>query len=109
MTLEGTASVAYAVPTLDRGGKRRKTTMDLAGAIRGVEGAQTALQSADTQQAAAQAKYEDALTTKVSADKAEGDAVAAFNASLDELIAAATAAKVSRLPAPVSVGSVTVR
>ncbi len=70
--------------------------MDLLQAITNVENAQGALASADAAQQQAQQKYEAAVVGKTAADSADADAVAAFNGSLDALIAAATAAKVTR-------------
>jgi hypothetical protein len=68
----------------------------LSDAIAGVENATTQLSNADTAQAAAQQKYDSAKAAKDDADKADADAVATFNDSLDALIQAATAAKVDR-------------
>lgn len=74
--------------------------MDLSQAIADVETAQSALSSADAAQAQAQQKYETALAAKGKADTDDTASVTAFNGSLDALIAAATAAKVSRAALP---------
>ena len=68
----------------------------LGDAIAAVETAQTSLSSADATQTQAQQKFDAATAAKTSADKADADAVTSFNGSLDALIAAATAAKVTR-------------
>ena len=79
------------------------TTPSLAQAISDVESAQTTLTNAESSQQAAQAKYDAAVAGKQSADQTEGDAATAFTAVLDELIAAATAAKVpASAPNPAS-------
>lgn len=76
------------------------TTPDaLTQAIAAVETAQTNLTNANTSEAAAQSKFDAARQAKADADKADSDAVTAFNSALDALIAAATAAKVP-VPAP---------
>ena len=67
--------------------------MTLSEAIAAVEAAQTGLANSDTVQAAAQAKFDAAVLAKTSADTDEQKAVEGFNASLDALIATATAAK----------------
>jgi hypothetical protein len=74
------------------------TAPSLAQAISDVEGAQTTLTNAVSSQQAAQAKYDAAVAGKQTADQTEGDAATAFNGMLDELIAAATAAKVPASP-----------
>lgn len=65
--------------------------MDLTQAIAGVESATAQLKTADDAQAVAQQKFEAARASKESADTANRDAVTAYNASLQELIAAAKA------------------
>ncbi len=75
-------------------------------AISDVETAQTNLANADAAQGQAQAKYDAALAAKNAADQADAEVIAAFNASLDALIAPATSAKVVRTgtaPGPVPV------
>ena len=81
-------------------GTQTLTVPSLGDAIAAVETAQTNLGNADNAQQQAQAKYDSALAGKTQADGADTDAVTAYNASLDSLITAATAAKVSRTPAP---------
>lgn len=63
----------------------------LADAISSVESAVTSLGNADGAQAAAQSKFDGAKVAKDNADAADGDAIAAVNQSLDELIAVAKA------------------
>ena len=83
--------------------------MNLSDAITAVEQAQNSFQTASTQtsndQAAAaaiQAKL-DAANAQVSTDQAaQADAAQAFNASLDNLIAAAQAAKIATPALPAS-------
>ena len=65
----------------------------LSQAISDVEAAQTGLSNADTSKQAAQAKFDAAQAAKTTADQADVDATTTFNAALDELISAATAAK----------------
>ncbi len=68
----------------------------VADAIAAAEAATQALSVADGQQQAAQTKYDAAAQAKATADAADVDAVAAFNGSMDDLSAAALAAKVTR-------------
>ena len=65
-------------------------------AIIAVEAAFSALGSADAATQAAQQKYDSAANAKIAADQAGATAVATYNASLDTLIASATAAKINR-------------
>lgn len=67
--------------------------MTLTEAITAVEVEITDLASADGAQSAANAKFEQALTSKQAADAADQEAVTDFNAALQSLIDAATAAK----------------
>lgn len=71
----------------------------LSQAIADVEAASTALSNAQTSQQAAQTKFDAAKSAKDSADQANADAVTAFNSSLDEIVAAAQAAKIPVGPA----------
>lgn len=74
--------------------------LDLQTAINNVEQANTSLSNANTNQSAAQSKFDSALAAKQQADTDDANAVANFNSSLDDLIAAATAAKISSLAPP---------
>jgi hypothetical protein len=78
--------------------------MNLSDAIAGFEAAQAGLTGNDATQVSAQSKFDAATKAKADADAADATAVAAYNASLDALVAAATAAKVDRsapvVPAP---------
>lgn len=67
--------------------------MTLVEAINAVESNLVTLQNADGASAAADAKFQAAVAAKTDADKADVDAAKAFNASLDDMIAVATAAK----------------
>jgi len=67
--------------------------MNLADAITAVEAASTTLTAADGAKTSAQSKFDAAKATLDTATQADADAVAAFNKSLDDLIAAASAAK----------------
>lgn len=67
--------------------------MNLSDAIAAVESASTTLNAADGAKTQAQQKFDAAQASLTSATTADADAVTAFNKSLDELIAAATAAK----------------
>lgn len=75
---------------------RQVEVKSLGAAISEVEAAQTKLASADGEQLAKQAKFDEALLAKTAADEADAEAVAKFNDSLQTLIDAATAAKVVR-------------
>lgn len=72
----------------------------LSQAIADVEASVTNLNNADTAQAQAQQKFDAAQAAKAAADQADADAVKDFNAKLDGLIAAATAAKRPEAPPP---------
>ena len=67
--------------------------MTLSEAINSVESAISTLGTADQNKAASDAKAEAALAAKSAADKADADAEAAYNESLDVLIKVATEAK----------------
>jgi hypothetical protein len=67
--------------------------MTLLDAISAVEAASTDLSNADTAKAAAQSKFDAAKAAKETADQSDTVAEQSFNASLDALITAATAAK----------------
>jgi hypothetical protein len=67
--------------------------MMLLDAISAVEAASTDLSNADTAKAAAQSKFDAAKAAKETADQSDTVAEQSFNASLDALITAATAAK----------------
>lgn len=76
------------------------TTLSLTDAITAFDSAQATLANADSAQTvakgqvdAAQAKLQAAQDAKTATDTADTQAVAAFNQSIDDLIAAATAAK----------------
>jgi len=69
------------------------TGMDLTAAILAVETAQNALTAADSGNAQAQSKFDAAKTALDTAKQTDADAITGFNKSLDDLIAAATAAK----------------
>jgi hypothetical protein len=66
----------------------------LQAAINDVEQASTDLSNANTNQAAKQAKFDAAEADKTQADSDDAVAVRTFNSKLDQLIAAATAAKI---------------
>jgi len=81
--------------------------MTLSDAITEVEGAQSSYNNAVAQTqndtstvAAIQAKLDAANATTAADQTAQNAATAAFNQSLDDLIAAATAAKIPAAPAP---------
>lgn len=65
----------------------------LTDAITAAEAAEQNLTGADGAQLAAQAKFDAATLAKAAADAADRDAVTAFNGALDDLSAAALAAK----------------
>jgi hypothetical protein len=67
--------------------------MTLLDAISAVEAASTDLSNADTAKTAAQSKFDAAKAAKETADQSDTVAEQSFNASLDALITAATAAK----------------
>ena len=67
--------------------------MDLITAIAAVETAQTNVNNADSASTAAQAKFDAAQAALTSSTQGDADALMAFNKSLDDLIASATAAK----------------
>jgi hypothetical protein len=69
--------------------------MDLSAAIVAVEAAQTTLSNSANAQTQAQTKFDAAVATKTTADADEATSVTGFNASLDLLITAATAAKIA--------------
>jgi hypothetical protein len=68
--------------------------LSLSDAIAAVESAQTSLTAADQSKVAAQAKYDQALANKTLADNSDSNAISTFNGTLDDLVAAAQAAKI---------------
>jgi hypothetical protein len=77
-----------------KGGDKRMGKKDLAQAISGAQSAESQLAARNSEQADMQAAYDLALSNKTSADNAQVAAVEQFNAALDDLIEAATAAKI---------------
>src|SRR5207248_2648793 len=88
------------------GARQMKT---LSEAISAAQAAIAALETADAKQSNAQRMFEAATANKSEADAADMAAIAAFNTSMEDLAAAALAAKVDRVPqgAPPATGAVT--
>jgi hypothetical protein len=72
--------------------------MTLQEAIAAVEAADTTRSAADTAKANADTKLAAAQAASVASNTADADAITAFNKSLDDLVTAATAAKIPVTP-----------